>query len=87
MEYPSTFQVMEPSAFLGQPMRGIVGVLFSFEDEHYSSNSRNPWCLIIEYFNEGICFFVDFGGATQYPSTCQKIHYGAQCIFFIPIEG
>jgi hypothetical protein len=68
-------------------MKGIVGVLCSFEDEHYSSNSINPWCLIIEYFNEGIHFLVDFGRVTQYPSTCQNIHYATRCIFSIPVKG
>jgi len=51
---------MEPMYFLGQPMRGIVGVLCSFKDEHYPSNSLNPWCLITKYFNEGIHFLVSY---------------------------
>jgi hypothetical protein len=54
------FQVMEPNVFWGQPRR-IGGVLCSFEDEHYPSNSVDPWCLIIEYPNEGISFLVGFG--------------------------
>jgi hypothetical protein len=63
MQYPSTFQVMEPNVFLEQPMKGIVGVLCSFEDDHYPSNSINPWCLIINYLNECIRLLVDFGRA------------------------
>ncbi len=54
------FQVMEPNVFWGQP-KGIVGVLCSFEDEHYPSNSVDPWCLITEYPNESINFLVGFG--------------------------
>jgi hypothetical protein len=46
MPYPSMFQVMEPNVFLGQLMRGSVGVLFCSEDEQYPSNSIDPWCLI-----------------------------------------
>ncbi len=42
----------------------------------YPSNSVDPWCLIIEYLNEGISFLVGFGRVTQYPSMCQKINYG-----------
>ncbi len=68
-------------------MRDITSVLCSFEDEHYPSNSIDPWCLITKYPNEGICFLLDFDGATQYPSTCQKICYGAQCISGIFVEG
>jgi hypothetical protein len=37
-------------------MNGIAGVLCSFEDEQYPSNSIDTWYLIIEYFNEGISF-------------------------------
>jgi hypothetical protein len=44
-------------------MRGITSVLCSFEDEQYTFNSVNPWCLIIEYLNEGIGFLVGFGKA------------------------
>ncbi len=83
MQYPSTLQVMEPNVFLGQPMRGIVGVLCSFEDEHYPFNSINPMCLITQYLNEGIHSLL----LTQYLSTCQKICYGTQCISRIPREG
>ncbi len=61
MQYPSTFQVMEPNVFMGQPMKGIVGVLCNFEDEQYPSNNIDPWCLIIEYLSEGIGFLVGFG--------------------------
>ncbi len=39
MQYPSTFQVMEPNVFLGYVKRGIVGVLNSFGHEHYPSDS------------------------------------------------
>jgi hypothetical protein len=46
MQYPSTFQVMEPNVFLGPPMKGNGGVLCSFEDKQYPFNSINPWCLI-----------------------------------------
>jgi hypothetical protein len=65
-------------------MKGIVGVLCNFEHEQYPSNNVNPLCLITEYPNGGIGFLGGFGRATQYPSTCQKICYGAQCIFGIP---
>jgi hypothetical protein len=78
------FQVIEPNVFLGQPMRGIVGVLHSFEDEHLPSNSIDPWCLITKYPNEGIGFLVSFGRVIQYAIMCQNICYGAQCIFGIP---
>jgi len=44
MQYPFTFQVMEPDVFMGQPMKGIAGVLCNFEDEQYLSNSVDPWC-------------------------------------------
>jgi hypothetical protein len=78
MQYPSTFQIMEPNVFLGQTMKGIVGVLCSFEVEHYPSNSIDSWCLITEYPNEGIhfCFLVGFGRAMQYLSMYQTICYG-----------
>jgi len=51
-------------------MKGIVGVLCSFEVEHYPSNSIDSWCLITEYPNEGIhfCFLVGFGRVMQYLS-------------------
>jgi hypothetical protein len=87
MQSPSIFQIMEPNVFPGQRMRGIIGVLCSFDDEQYPSNNINPWCLIIEYPNEGIHFLVGFGRVMRYPSTCQKICYGTQCIFGIPREG
>jgi hypothetical protein len=64
MQYPSTFQVMKAYVFMGQPMKGIVSVLCSFEDEQYPSNIINPWCLILEYLNEGIGFLVSFGRVT-----------------------
>jgi hypothetical protein len=51
---------MEPNVFLGKPMRNIVGVLCSFEDEHYRSNNINPWYLITQYPNEGIHFLVSY---------------------------
>jgi hypothetical protein len=54
---------MEPNRLMGQPMKGIISVLCSFEDEHYPSNSIDPWCLIIIYPNEGICFLIGFGRA------------------------
>jgi hypothetical protein len=78
---------MEPNVFIGQLMKGIVGVLCSFEVEHYPSNSIDPWCLITEYLNEGICFLVGFGKAIQYPCMCQKICYRAQSIYGILGEG
>jgi len=65
-------------------MKGIVYVLNSFGHEQYPSNSKDPWCLIVEYLNEGIGFLVGFGKIRQYPSTCQKICYGAQRIYGIP---
>jgi hypothetical protein len=79
--HPSMFQVMKSNVFLKQHVKGIVGVLFSFEDEQYISNSIDPWCLIIEYPNEGIGFLVGFGRVLRYSSTCQNICYGAQCIY------
>jgi hypothetical protein len=39
---------------------GFVDVLYSFEDEHYPSNSVSQWCLIIEYPNEGIGLLISF---------------------------
>ncbi len=61
---------MEPTIFLGQLIRGIVGVLCNFEHEQYPSNSVDPWCLIIEYLNDIIVFLGGFSMGTQYPSTC-----------------
>ncbi len=58
------FQVMNSNVFIGQPMRGIVNVLCSFEDEQYPSNNINPWFLIIKYVSEGIGFLVGFGRVT-----------------------
>jgi hypothetical protein len=78
---------MEPDVFLQQPMSSIVGILCSFEDEQYLSNSINPLCLITKYPNEGIGFLVGFGKVMQYPIMCEKICYGTQCIFGIPQEG
>jgi hypothetical protein len=66
---------MEPNVFLGKLIWGIVGVLCSFEDEQYPSNSVDPWCLIIEYPNEGIDFLIGFGMLMQYPYKFQKIYY------------
>jgi len=84
MQYPSTFQVMEPNVFLGQLIKGAIGVLYSFEDEQYPSNNVDPWCLITKYLNDGIGFLVGFDKATKYPSMCEKICYGAQCIYGVP---
>jgi hypothetical protein len=86
MYYPPSLKkyAMEPNVFLGQLIRGIVGVLCHFEHEQYPSNSVDPWCLIIEYPNEGIGFLVDFGKAMESPFTCQNICDGAQCIYGIP---
>jgi hypothetical protein len=42
-------------------MKGIVNVLCSFEHEQYPFNNVNPWCLLIEYPNEDIGFFIGFG--------------------------
>jgi hypothetical protein len=83
MHYPSKFEKICYGAqciFI----RGIVGVLCSIEHEQYPSNSIDPWCLIIEYLNDSIGFLGGFDRATQYPSMCQKICYGAQRIFGIP---
>jgi hypothetical protein len=55
---------MEPNVFLGKLIRGIARVLYSFENEQYPFNNVDPWCLIIEYFNEGIGFLISFGKAT-----------------------
>jgi hypothetical protein len=79
---------MEPNVFLGYFARGIVNVLNNFGHEQYPYKSNiDPWCLIIEYPNEGIGFLVGFGMATQYPIMCQKICYGAQCTYRVPREG
>jgi len=42
------------------PKNGVVttNVLCSFEHEQYPSNSVDPWCLIFEYLNDNIGFFV-----------------------------
>jgi hypothetical protein len=61
---------MEPIVFLGQFIRGIVGVLCNFEHEQYPSNNVDPWCLNIEYPNDNIIFLGSFGKFMQYPSTC-----------------
>ncbi len=61
---------MEPIVFLGQLIRGIVGVFCNFEHEQYPFSSVDPWCLNIEYPNDNIVFLACFGKATQYPSTC-----------------
>jgi hypothetical protein len=53
--------------FLEQLIRGIAGVLFSFEHEQYPSSSVNPWCLITKYPNDGIVFLGGFGRGMQYP--------------------
>jgi len=55
---------MEPIVFLGQFIRGIVGVLCNFEHEQYPSNSVDPWCLNIEYPNDNIIFLGSFGRVT-----------------------
>jgi hypothetical protein len=69
-------------------VRDIARVLSSFKHEQYPyKNDVDLWCLITEYPNERIGFLVGFGRATQYPSTCQNICYGAQCIFGIPRDG
>jgi hypothetical protein len=60
-------------------MKGIASVLSIFGHEQYPSNSVGPWCLIIEYLNEGIGYHVGFGRATLYPFTFQTICYGAHC--------
>ncbi len=70
---------------MGYPTRGIVGVLNSFGHDQYPLKSDiDPLCLITEYAIEGINFLVGFGRATQYPSKCQKICYGVQCIYGMP---
>ncbi len=79
---------MEPNVFLGYIARGIASVLNSFGHEQYPSKSDiNPWCLVTKYPNAGIGFLVGFGRAIQYLSMCQKIWYGAQCIYGIPRKG
>jgi hypothetical protein len=54
---------------------------------HYPSNNVDPWCLITKYLDDTIRFLGGFAKATQYPSTCQKIYYGTQCIFGILERG
>jgi hypothetical protein len=51
---------MEPIVFMGQVIRGIVGVLCSFEQEQYLSNNVDPWCLITKYLNDNIVFLGGF---------------------------
>jgi hypothetical protein len=60
MHYPSKFGKIcyRPNVFLGNQIRGITGVLCSFEHEQYPFNSVNPCCLIIEYLNDGIGFLI-----------------------------
>jgi hypothetical protein len=53
-------------------MKGIASVLCSFEDEHYPSNSIDPWRLIAKYLNECIHFFVDFGWGYTIPLHMSK---------------
>jgi hypothetical protein len=48
-------------------MKGVIVVFNNFGHEQYPSNSRNSWCLINKYPNEGIGFLVGFGMAMQYP--------------------
>jgi hypothetical protein len=55
---------MEPNVFLGYPDKGTTCVLSSFGHEQYPSKSIDPWCLIIEYLNEGIGFLAGFGRVT-----------------------
>ncbi len=65
---------MEPNVFLEYLVWDIVSVLNSFGHEQYPSKSNiDPQCLITEYPNEGIGFFVDFGRAMQYPITYQNM--------------
>jgi hypothetical protein len=66
---------MQPNVFLGYLMKGIASLLSIFGHEQYPSNSVDLWCLIIEYLNEGIGFFVGFGRATLYLFTFQTICY------------
>jgi hypothetical protein len=69
---------MEPNVFLGYLVWGIACVLNNFGHEQYPfKNDVDPWCLITEYFNEGISFLVGFNRAMQYLVTCQKTCYGA----------
>jgi len=50
---------MEPYVFLGYHAWGITSVLISFAHEQYPFKSNiDPWCLYIEYLNEGISFLV-----------------------------
>jgi hypothetical protein len=60
MHYPSNFEKIcyGPNVFLGNQIKGIISVLCSFEHEQYLSNSVNLWCLIIEYLNDSIGFFI-----------------------------
>jgi hypothetical protein len=51
---------MEPIVFMGQVIRDIAGVLCSFEQEQYLSNSVDPWCLITKYLNDNIVFLGGF---------------------------
>ncbi len=56
-------------------MKSIASLLSIFGHEQYHSNSIDPWCLIIEYLNESISFFVGFGRAMLYIFTFQTICY------------
>jgi hypothetical protein len=64
---------MEPNVFIVYFMKGVVSVFNSFGHEQHPSNSKNPWCLITKYPNEGIGFLVGFGMVMQYPCKSQKI--------------
>jgi hypothetical protein len=72
MHYPSNFEKICYGAQCISRLtyKGIISVLCSFEHEQYPSNIVGPWCLIIEYLNDGIGFLEGFGSATQYPSMC-----------------
>jgi hypothetical protein len=66
MHYPSKFEKIcyGTQCIYGITYKGNCSVLCHFEHEQYPSNSVDPWCLIIEYSNEGIGFLVGFGRAT-----------------------
>ncbi len=68
-------------------MKGIPSVLCIFEHEQYPSSNVDPWCLIIEYLNENIDFFVGFGMIIEYTYKFQKMCYGTQCNSKIPYKG
>jgi hypothetical protein len=65
---------MEPKGFMGHFERVSACELSNFRHEQNPSNSlnQNNWPMVfIDYPDEGIFFFLNFGMAMQYPSKFQ----------------